>query len=139
MLHPRSDSQNCPRSSECLYETSCTSVKHGTAMVLRYTGILIKRNDISNRQNDTTIYRYICISLHPYYSLTTGIHQFCNVVISNADFNWFLTCLDFKGFKHFSQFSLRSPNRFIYGNNVNNSSYMHIYGFNLISIPRGAV
>ena len=50
---------------DCLYETSCTSVKHRTAMVLRYTGILIKQNGISNRQNDTAVYRYIGISLHP--------------------------------------------------------------------------
>ena len=36
-------------------------------------------------------------------------NSICNVGILNVDFNWFLTCLDFKGFKHFSQFSLRSP------------------------------
>ena len=58
-------------------------------------------------------------------------NSICNVGILNVDFNWFLTCLDFKGFMHFS-LSLRSKNRFIYGNNVNNSSYMHIYGFNLL-------
>ena len=28
-------------------------------------------------------------------------NPFCNVGILNIDFNWFLTCLDFKGFKHF--------------------------------------
>ena len=26
---------------------------------------------------------------------------FCNIGILNVDFNWFLTCLDFKGFKNF--------------------------------------
>ena len=61
------------------------------------------------------------------------VNSICNVGILNVDFNWFLTCLDFNAFKHFSQFSLRRPNnRFIYGNNVNKSSYMHIYGFNLL-------
>ena len=48
---------------------------------------------------------------YPWHSSVT-FNPFCNVGILNVDFNWFLTCLDFKGFKHFSQFtwfSLRSP------------------------------
>ena len=32
---------------------------------------------------------------------SVNFNPFCNAGILNVDFNWFLTCLDVKGFKHF--------------------------------------
>ena len=71
------------------------------------------------------VVRQLTVNYHWHSSVT--FNPFCNVGILNVDFSWFLKVLSI-----LVRLASEVQNRFIYGNNVNNSSYMHIYGFNLL-------